>query len=111
MIFISGIISIIIQKDTFSKNKIRRIYFCPNCVNFLRENIHFCFFCFCFFLGGGGQLDPLPPPNPCAYDDNKSKMPVKLISTNVLPSPRQGSIMIIIIIENGSNKCYRVFHV
>ena len=34
MIFISGIISIIIQENTLGKNKLRVIYFCRNCVSF-----------------------------------------------------------------------------
>ena len=38
MTFICGIISIIVQKKTLCKNKIRAIYFCPNCVNFVLEN-------------------------------------------------------------------------
>ena len=44
MIFISGIISAIIQKNTLSKNKIRATYFGPNCVNFLPVNVHFFIF-------------------------------------------------------------------
>ena len=43
MIFISGVI---IQK--LCTNKIRVIHFCPNCVSFLPENVHF------FIWGGGG---------------------------------------------------------
>ena len=41
MIFISGIISIITHKNMLCTNKIRSIYFCPNCVNVLPENVYF----------------------------------------------------------------------
>ena len=41
MIFISGIISIITHKNMLCTNKIHVIYFCPNCVNVLPENVHF----------------------------------------------------------------------
>ena len=41
MIFIFRIISIIFQKNKLCTKKIRVIYFCPNCVNFLPENFHF----------------------------------------------------------------------
>ena len=44
MIFTSGIVSVIIQKNKLCKNKIRAIYFCPNCVKFLPENINVFFF-------------------------------------------------------------------
>ena len=44
MIVISGVISIIIQKNTSCTNKIRVIYFCPNCVNFLPENVYLFIF-------------------------------------------------------------------
>ena len=47
MIFISGVRSIIFQKNKLCTNKICLIYFCPNCVNFLPENVHF----FGVFLG------------------------------------------------------------
>ena len=40
------IISIIFQKNKLCANKIRVIYFCSNCVNFLTENFHF------FIIGG-----------------------------------------------------------
>ena len=53
MIFISGVISIIFQKNKLYTNKIRAIYFCPNCINFVPENIHFL-----FFLGGAAALPP-----------------------------------------------------
>ena len=61
MMFIPGVISIIIQKNKLCANKIRVIYFCPNCVNFLPEN-------FLFFLFLGGRLpSPAPsPPSSCA---------------------------------------------
>ena len=62
MIFISGIISIIFQKNKLCTNKIRVIYFCPNCVNFLPEKVHFLIFF--FFFGGGRRLTPCPPPPP-----------------------------------------------
>ena len=52
MTFISGIISIIIRKNTLCTNKIRMIYFCPSCVNFLPENVFFKNFF------GGRQLPP-----------------------------------------------------
>ena len=41
MIFISGIISIIIKKNTLCKYKIRAIFLCSNYVAFLPENVHF----------------------------------------------------------------------
>ena len=44
MIFTSGIVSVIIQKNKLCKNKIRAIYFCPNCVKFLPENVNVFFF-------------------------------------------------------------------
>ena len=42
MIFISGIISIIIQKNRLCTNKIRVFCFYHNCVNFLSQNPGFC---------------------------------------------------------------------
>ena len=45
--------------NTLCTNKIRVIYFCPNCVNFLPENVHFFNFIYLFiyllFLGEGGE--------------------------------------------------------
>ena len=56
MIFIFWIISINHPEEcTLCTNKIRLIYFYPNCDNFLPENVHF----FSDF-----------PPIPCAYDWN-----------------------------------------
>ena len=65
ILFISGVISIIVQKNTLCTSKIRVIYFCRNCVNFLPENIY-------FFLFFGVHLlpTPYPPtlsPSPYAY--------------------------------------------
>ena len=61
MILISGVISIIFQKNTLCTNKIRMIYFCTNFVNFLAENV-FLFLIF-FFWGGevGGDCPTVPP--------------------------------------------------
>ena len=56
MIFISRVISIIILKNTLCTNKSRVIYFCPNGVNFLPENVHF-FYCW------GVDCPPAPPPS------------------------------------------------
>ena len=56
MIFISGVMSIIVQKNTLCANTVRVIYFCPNCVNFLPENLYF----FYFFLGWA-TAQPGPP--------------------------------------------------
>ena len=76
MIFISGVISIVIQKNTFCINENQVIYFCPNCVNFLSEKVHFFLFLFFFWL---------PPCNsqlvrPWLYDGepclNKGKLTV-----------------------------------
>ena len=53
-------------------NKISVIYFCPNCVNFLPENVHFLFiylFIYFFFLGGDCPL-PLPPARPSMSEDH-----------------------------------------
>ena len=41
MIFISGVMSIIIQKNMLCANKIRMIYFCPNFVNFCHKTFFF----------------------------------------------------------------------
>ena len=64
MIFISGIISIIIQKNTLGKRKIRAIFLCPSYVNFFagkRSFIYlfiYLFIClFIYFLGEGGVGD------------------------------------------------------
>ena len=65
VVFIPGITSIIIQKKTLCQNKIRVIYFCPNCVNFLREKAHFF-----YFSGGDGSL----PPSSCAYAHKKKAL-------------------------------------
>ena len=43
MILISRVVSIIFQKSKLCRYKIRVIYFCPNCVNFLPGNVHFLF--------------------------------------------------------------------
>ena len=43
MMFIPGVKSIIIQKNTLCASKIRVIYCCPNCVNFFRESFLFLF--------------------------------------------------------------------
>ena len=51
MIFIFGLISIIIQKNTLCTNKIRMIYFCPKKLFFLFIHL------FSFFGGGGGRYD------------------------------------------------------
>ena len=48
MILISRVISIIFQKNRLCTNKIRVIYICPNCDNFLPENFQFLL----YFLGG-----------------------------------------------------------
>ena len=42
MIFISEIISIIIQKNRLCTNKIRVFCFYHNCINFLSQNPNFC---------------------------------------------------------------------
>ena len=69
VIFLSGVIrSIIIQKNTLCTNKTCVIYFCPNCVNLLTENVHFLFFI--FFFWGGGDCPPCLPFSSCAYDHN-----------------------------------------
>ena len=63
--------SIIIQKNMLCANKISVIYFCPNCVNFLPENVHFLFYFiylfiylyyyyYYYFLVGGDCPLPLP---------------------------------------------------
>ena len=54
MISFSGVISIIIQKNMLCTNKIRVIYFCPNCVNVLAKSVHVLFL--------GRQLPPCPTP-------------------------------------------------
>ena len=54
MIFISGVINIIIQKNTLCTSKVLLIYFCPNCVNFLPENVQF--FLSFFLKGAAPQL-------------------------------------------------------
>ena len=70
MVFISGIISIIIQKNMLCTNKIRVIYFCPNCVNFLPKNLYFVylfiyfFYYYYFWWEEGRWRFPLPPPTP-----------------------------------------------
>ena len=61
MVFISGVIRIIIQKNTLCANKTRVIYFCPNCVNFLPWKRSFF-----FFWGGGLGVGRLLPPAPSA---------------------------------------------
>ena len=61
MIFISGVISIVIQKNTFCINENQVIYFCPNCVNFLSEKDHFFLFLFFFDC-------PPATPSSCAHD-------------------------------------------
>ena len=63
MIFISEVIGIIIKKNTLCKSKIRVIYFCPNCVNFSTEKVHF------FFLSGGR----LPSVTPAGVPTLKAK--------------------------------------
>ena len=61
MIFISGIISIIIQKDTLCTNKIRVIYLLPELSQFFIQKRSF-FHSFFFFRGGGGREGrDLPP--------------------------------------------------
>ena len=54
MIFISGVMSITIQKNTLCTNKIRVIHFCLNFLKFLPENVHFLIF--------WGTTGPCPPP-------------------------------------------------
>ena len=67
-------------------NKISVIYFCPNCVNFLPENVHFLFiylfiylyyyylfiylFIYLFFFLGGDCPLPLPPARPSMSEDH-----------------------------------------
>ena len=70
MIIISGVVSIVFQKNTLCTNKICVIYFCPNCVKFLLENVIFFIYLFIFFFGGG-RLPPLPPSS-CAYGCKRS---------------------------------------
>ena len=59
MIFIFGVISIIIQKNTLCINKIRLIYFWQNYVIFLPKNVHGCRPQVCNFVNpiqdGGGS--------------------------------------------------------
>ena len=69
LIFISGIISIIIQKNTICTNKIRVIHFCPNFVFFLPENVHSFYFL--------GWL--LPPMRPCLRSSFPFSVSVELI--------------------------------
>ena len=57
MMIISGVMSIIIQKNMLCANKICVIYFSPNCINFLPENI---------FYFWGGDWPPCPPSS-CTY--------------------------------------------
>ena len=63
MIFISGIISIIIQKNTLGKRKIRAIFLCPSYVNFFAGKRSFIYlftylFVYLFiFWGEGGVGD------------------------------------------------------
>ena len=65
MIFIFGVISIIIQKNTLCTNKIRVIYFWQNYVIFLPKYVHFFFW---GGEGGGGNCLPLlPSPSLCGY--------------------------------------------
>ena len=59
MILISGVMSIIMQKNVFCTNKICLIYFFPNCISF-------CLKTFIFFIFGRATA-PLPPPRLCAY--------------------------------------------
>ena len=71
MMLISGIISLIIQKNTLGKNKIRAIFLCPNYVNFFagkRSLFYLFIYLFIYFLGRGrgGWLLPCPP-SPCEY--------------------------------------------
>ena len=60
----------IIQKNTLCTNKIRVIYFCPNCVNLLPENVYLFIYLFIylsnFFWGGRGDCTPPPTPTPPA---------------------------------------------
>ena len=72
MIFISRVISIIIQKNTLCTSKIRVIYFCPNCVSVLSENVTFLFiliylFIYLFFGGRGAELPPPAPQLVCLW--------------------------------------------
>ena len=74
MIFISRVISIIIQKNTLCTSKIRVIYFCPNCVSVPSENVIFLFifiYLFIYLLGGGEGDCPLLPPSSYAYGEGK----------------------------------------
>ena len=62
MIFISGVMSIIIQKNTLCANKILVICFCPNCVISppsppKKRSFSICLF---IFWRGPGRLLPLP---------------------------------------------------
>ena len=68
MIFISGATSIIIQEITLCPNKVRVIYFCPKCVNFLPENV---FFGAGGGGGGGGATAPCHAPAPAPMVTNK----------------------------------------
>ena len=61
MIFISGVISIVFQKNTLCKNKIRVIYFCRNCVNFCHNGL------FIDFFGGDDCPSPCCHPISCTY--------------------------------------------
>ena len=61
MIFISGVISIVFQKNMLCTNKICVIYFCLNCVKF-------CLKCFIYLVSwrGGEGVASAPPPFPAA---------------------------------------------
>ena len=65
MILISGVISRIIQKSTLCTNKIRVIYFCSNCVDFLPGKVRFIIISFFYGgemeEGGRGDCHPCPP--------------------------------------------------
>ena len=54
MIFISGIITIIIQKNTLCSNKVCVIYFWPNCVNFWLKK-------FIIYFLRGAMVPSAPP--------------------------------------------------
>ena len=95
MIFISGIISIIIQKNTLCTNKFGVTYFCPNWVICLPENAHFSIF---FFLKGG-RLPPYPPARTPMTTDVKS---LKLI----LRSLCRGHFQSIIFVLGKENKIF-----
>ena len=70
MIFIPGIISIIIQKNTWCTSKVHVIYFCSNSVSFLPEKLSY------FYFSGTAAPCTLPPPPPsprhslCTYASN-----------------------------------------